>query len=98
MIEEVKVLTCRCDQCRAVLFDPDSGRITHFIDEEELDAVLADQAWKSDKGIHLCDTCSCDRETGHALAYIVNAGSGQSCRCGERYRGNVLVKVAGGVL
>lgn len=92
MIEEIKVLTCRCDGCHATLFDPDSGRLIYFGDEEELEAALEDQAWKSDKGTHLCDQCACERETGHALTFVVNQGSGQSCRCGVRYRGHVVVR------
>lgn len=96
MIEEIKALRVQCDGCRDVLHTDDLRAL--FQDEQDVDEILADQGWTSDKGTHLCPTCVCDRETGHALAFIVNAGTGRSCRCGERYEGHVLVKVAGGVL
>lgn len=90
MIEEIKALRVQCDQCRDVLHTDDLRAL--FENEEDVEETLRDQDWKADKGTHLCQTCVCDRETGHALAYIVNQGSGQSCRCGERYRGHVVVR------
>lgn len=90
MIEEIKALRVSCDGCRTLLATEDYRAL--FQNEEDVEETIRDQDWLSDKGTHLCPTCTCDRETGHALAYIVSSGTGRSCRCGHRYQGHVVVR------
>lgn len=86
-IEEVRVLTVRCDHCRTMLHTDDYA--VYFADEAEVDEVLEDQEWSGDRGSHLCPTCKC-AQSGHELETYPQGY--RSCNCGARYERAVVVR------